>query len=1048
MIWPVMFAALSALLAARAGAAEPSVSFNREIQPILSEYCYHCHGPDSASRKPKKHPLRLDRAQFAFEARDDGKPVIIQGNAAGSELVRRIKAPDEDDVMPPPSEHKKMSAREIALLERWIGEGARYEEHWSFIAPRKAQPPADSKGWAKTPVDQFVARKLAENGLSPNPEEEKGRLLRRLTFDLTGLPPTRTELRLFLKNNSPKAYEETVDRLLSSKACAEHFARIWLDAVRYADTQGIHHDHSRTIWLYRDWVIAAFRSNMPFDAFTERQIAGDLLKEPALEDKVASGYNRLLPTTGEGGAIGDEYKAIYAKDRVDTTSAVWLGLTMGCATCHDHKFDPITTRDFYSMTAFFRNSTQPALDKGTSGETAPLLFVAHPEDRARWPKVEETIKERKEALENRRKEGASDFEQWLETLNPKSPDDFVKARPTIRFPETNVIQTADNDSTNLPPTLFGPVAPLLGAEFVTGFRPDVPRTGKASWGAYIWVEDKPSGAVMSRMNAAEKFRGWDIYLVEGKPATHIVDAYPDAALKVTAKSELKPKQWHHVLVVFDGARSGADAVALYVDGEKADVEVNNNSLGSNITANATFRLGSRADATGSANPIKDGKVYVQQASFYSQALNAPEVARLAAAGLSRDYVDLPEENRGEERKEKLKTLFFRGFDAPALGIEGQLALLNLEEARIRERGATTLVMEEKKDSEPSAHILIRGNYANKGEQVGAATPAALPAMPAGEPRNRLGLAHWLVSPTNPLTARVTVNRLWANLFGAGIVETTEDFGVMGSRPVNQDLLDWLAVDFTEGGWNYRRLVKTIVTSAAYKQSAVVTPEKLERDPRNLLISRGPRYRLDAEQIRDQALFVSGLLVPRLGGPPVKPYQPEGVWEAVAMKDSNTREYKQDHGDALYRRSMYTFWKRTAPPPNMEILNAPSREVFCTRRERTDTPLQAFVTMNDTQFVEASRQLATLAIKSARSFDERLDFIYESLLARSARAAERPVAKKLFEKALSYYRNKPSAADALTLVGESKADPRLDVSELASWTLVASEVMNLDEALSK
>jgi len=529
---------------------------------------------------------------------------------------------------------------------------------------------------------------------------------------------------------------------------------------------------------------------------------------------------------------------------------------------------------------------------------------------------------------------------------------------------------------------------------------------------------------------------------------HVIDQFPDTSLKVTAKEALKPGRWHHVMAVFDGSRNGAEAISLYINAQKAEVEVNNNNLGSNIVADVPFRLGGRSDKDGAGDTLKNGKVFLQDLRFYNCALSGAEVGRLAVAALAREYLVTAAEQRTVEQSNTVFELFISGFDQPSEKLRAELAQITAEEDQIRQRGATTLIMEEKKDTEPVAHMLIRGNYAAKGAEVTAATPEALPPMTPDMPHNRLGLARWILSRDNPLAARVTVNRLWAPLFGIGIVETTEDFGVKGARPSNRDLLDWLAVEFMDSGWDLRHIVKTMVMSATYRQSEKVPREKLEKDPLNKLFARGPHVRLEAEEIRDQALAASGLLVQKIGGPPVNPYQPEGVWEAVAMKDSNTRVYVQDKGEALYRRSLYTFWKRAAPPPALEILNAPSREVSCTRRDRTDTPLQAFVTMNDPQYVEAARQLAARAISQGENFDARLDAVTEPLLARRLGGPERAVVRKLEERALKTYRHDTAAAEALIAVGESKPDEKLPPADLAAWTLVASQIMNLDECLTK
>jgi hypothetical protein len=1051
------------------GAGSPeTISFNRIIEPILSENCYPCHGPDTASRKPGKNPLRLDQARFAFAPRDGGRPVIIKGDPAASEVVKRLKSTSDDELMPPPSRSKRPTPKEIALIETWIRQGALYEEHWSLIAPVKEPPPEDPSGWAKTPVDKFIAAKLRENGLAPNPEEDKSRLLRRASFDLTGLPPSPEELRRYLNDTSPGAYENAVDRYLASDASAEHFARLWLDAVRYADTQGIHADDSRIVWPYRDWVIHAYRSNMPFDEFTVEQLAGDLLANPSLDQRIATGYNRLVPTTGEAGAIEEEYAAIYAKDRVETTAAVWLGLTAGCATCHDHKFDPMTMRDYYSLAAFFRNSGIQVLDEKNDANTPPAVFAPLREERPRWDELVKAVAARESAVAARQSAATQDFARWPAIRNGPLARELSRDNLALHL-SLSYGRLGDGHRR---PGPFGPAPRLMKEGFASRETPVIDRYGRASYGAFVYVEDSPSGAIMSRMDKAEKYRGWDLTLSEGKPVVHVVDQSPESALVIAAKERLAPGVWHQLFAVFDGSRRGAGALSLYVDGHLADVDLINDKLGASILADAPFRLGARSDKSGVSDTIREGRVYIQDVRFYNRSLSPREIAQFAASGLlralfaPRDPRESPDSagpvndvsagraRLAGPRRVAIKSatvyerLYLASFDGPSARLRTEMASLYAEEEKLRERGGMTLVMQEDRSAQPVAYILSRGNYAAKGELVRAATPAFLPPMASSEPRNRLGLARWIVSRDNPLTARVTVNRLWASLFGTGIVETTEDFGARGARPGNAPLLDWLAVEFMESGWDFRRMIKWMVMSAAYRQSAAVPPEKLGKDPLNVLVSRGPRYRLDAEEIRDQALAASGLLVRRVGGAPTRPYQPSGVWEAVAMKESDTRDYDQDGGDALYRRSIYTFWKRSAPPPSMEIFNAPSREVFCARRERSDTPLQALVTMNDPQFVEAARCLAARALKSSGDFGARLDLITDSLLSRRLTEPERAVIRRIEERALERYQKKPAEAIELTTVGDSEPDETVQVSELAAWTVVASEIMNLDESLAK
>ena len=1007
------------------GARGEGISFNRQIQPILSEYCYHCHGPDSGTRKPKSEPLRLDRAQFAFAMRDGGKPAIVKGDAAASPAVQRMRTTDPDELMPPPDSHKTMKPEEIALLEKWIAEGATYEEHWAFIPPVKPPMPENA---GRTPIDKFVLAKLATTGLAPNPPEEKARLFRRLSYDLTGLPPSRGELAAHLADASPDAYEKAVDRLLQTDACAEHFTRQWLDAARYGDTHGIHIDNYRSIWPYRDWVIGAFKANMPFDRFTVEQMAGDLLPNPTIELIVATGFNRCNTTTGEGGAIGEEYEAIYAKDRVDTTAAIWLGLTTGCASCHDHKFDPVTMKDFYSLTAFFRNTPMPALD-GNNAEHPPVAFVPAMADRARWAELPGLIAAQQQKVDRRRKEAEGDFGFWLKTAGSTT----LPPAPPAAF---HAALDAPND----------PNAAAKGQVLVANL-PQVKAAGQFSFGATVRMDQPGQGAVLSRMDSALAYRGWDLFLQDGKPAVHVVDHWPDKAIKIVAEKPLATGVWNHVMVTFDGRKKGIAALTVYVNGRAVKTAPEVKSPGADFTVEAPLRVGARSKGPADLDSVVTGNVAVQNVRFFASALAAEDVRGLMGRDLLRTFLETPEAERKPEQKSAVFALYLGEFDEKMKAFDDELSKLKAEEEAIRGRGVKSLVMEEKKD-EPFAFVLARGDYRNKTERVKPATPAILPQLNGDGRRSRLDLAKWLVAKDNPLPARVTVNRVWGYLFGTAIVESTDDFGVMGARPTNQDLLDFLAVSFVESGWNYRQLVRAIVASDTYRQSGRLTPEKLEKDPANRLLSRGPRYRLDAEQIRDGALAASGLLVPRIGGPPVKPYQPEGVWEAVAMKESNTRNYKQDNGEALWRRSLYTLWKRTAPPASMDIMNAPSREVFCTRRERTNTPLQAFVTMNDPQFVEASRALAERAVKSSPDTNARLDFITTSLVARTFNDSERTASRRLLDKAAAAYTADPTAAKALIATGESKADPSIAPAELAAWTLVASQVLNTDDALTK
>ncbi len=1021
------------------------LSYNEHIQPILAENCFHCHGPDSGTRKGK---LRLDRAAEAKLPRGDREAAIKPGHPKESPVVERILSTDTEEQMPPPESHKKLKPEEIALLQRWIGEGAKYEEHWSLIAPRRRAVPALPAGfpaaWNAHPVDRFLAAAQAAAGLRPNAEEARTRLLRRVTFDLTGLPPTPEAIRAFAADRAPGAYERVVDRLLQTDASAEHFARYWLDAVRYADTHGIHIDNYRSIWPYRDWVVNAFRRNQPFDQFTIEQVAGDLLPGATLEQKVASGFNRCLPTTSEGGAIAEEYEAIYAKDRVETFSTVWLGLTTGCASCHDHKFDPVSQKDFYALAAFFRNNTMPAMD-GNRHDTPPTLFVPAAPDRVRWQELQVQSAALQEQLQARARAADADFDRWLATARTLVAPPVER---TVRLHAPLVPEGAAAVGAVTVAGPFGPATKLNERDLVLG--PPVPwlRESAESFSFFLRLDGTPGGTLLSSFDAGGKTAGWALFLEGGKLGLQVADARGSVKVRNVAGAAVAPGKWHHVLLSYDTASLRSRTIEVFLDGRQVVNSGISAHLPSEIRPVAPLRLGSRQGADGRpADPLTGGDVWVQEFRRFDRgafAADAKEIADLleAHAGLEAG------EKRTAAQRKQLREHFLAAVDAPSLALAAQLDALRREEDGLRARGGLTLVMEEKKDSEPFAHVLNRGEYSQPGEKVGPAVPAVLPPLPAEAPRNRLGLARWLVAPENPLTARVTVNRAWQQLFGTGLVESAGDFGVMGARPSHPLLLDWLAVEFREGGWDFRRLMRLLVTSAAYRQSAAATPAHLERDPGNRLLARGPRFRLDAEELRDQALAASGLLVAKLGGRPARPYQPEGIWEEVAMKESTTRYYTPDTGENLYRRSLYTVLKRTAAPPAMELLNAPNREVTCVRRDRTNTPLQALVTMNETLFVEASRQLAARVLREAPGVDARLDGVALRLLGRSLDAGERTILRRTLDDALAVYRREPAEAAKLLGVGESAVDPQLPAAEVAAWTLVASQVMNLDEALTK
>jgi hypothetical protein len=1035
-------------------AAGKGLEYNRDVRPILSQNCFPCHGADSAARKAS---LRLDRSDDAIAPRKDTGPAITPGHPEKSELVRRIYATDPDDIMPPTKTRKVLKPEQKEVLKQWIAEGAKYEPLWSFIPPtRPPLPKVHNQRWARNPVDYFILARLESEGLTPAPEADRRTLVRRLTLDLTGLPPTPADVEAFVNDKSPAAYENLVDKLMASPQYGEHRARYWLDAARYADTHGIHFDNYREMWSYRDWVISALNRNMPFDQFTIEQLAGDLLPNATLDQQVASGFNRCNITSNEGGAIDEEYLVLYARDRTETTSQVWLGLTAGCAVCHDHKFDPISQREFYSMAAFLNNTTQKAMD-GNVKDTPPTVVVPTAPDRVRWTELTHQMNLARDQVDERRKSSRGDFDKWvaksdtasLLKLVPSSSlllhaplsDDQPQSISVTLAGQKRSVALATNVSWQVGAVAAKALTVSALAIPVIADAGDFERDQPFSYAAWVKLGDSKDGALIARMDEGNSYRGWDMWLEKGRPGSHIINKWPDNALKGVSKKALKNGRWTHVCVTYDGS-SKISGMKIYIDGESQDLEVQADSLKDSIRTTVPFKIGQR----NTSSPVE--KTGIQDLRIYDRALSAEEVKSLGNVTRMSWLVSKPKKDRDQAENDELFDRWLDGIDEPFRKARGELAAIDKEEMAIKSRGTEALVMHER-DQAAEAYVLFRGDYDKRRDKVQPATPAALPPMPEDLPRNRLGLAKWLLQPNQPLTARVTVNRFWQEIFGTGIVKTTGDFGNSGELPSHPELLDWLAIEFRDSGWDMKKFFKLIVMSSAYRQSCALTPAKLALDPQNRLLSRGARYRMDAEMVRDYALKAGGLLVPRIGGPSVRPYQPEGVWEAVAMIGSDTRNYKRDSGESLYRRSLYTFWKRAAPPASMDIFNAPSRETCTVRRDRTDTPLQALVTLNDPQFVEAARHLAQDALEQKDlNCGQRLDFMAERLLARPFTAQEKHETEAVLNDLLSHYKGDSGDASALVSDGESKPDSALNSSTLAAYTMVANELMNLDEVLNK
>ena len=1060
------------VIAVHGESASIPVDFQREVRPILSDNCFACHGPDASTRLAN---LRLDTREGAFSHRDNGTP-IVPGDPDASLIIKRLTHPQEALRMPPVHSRKSLTEEQIRTIQNWITQGADWSEHWAFRAPTEPTLPAVKKEtWVRNPVDRFVLARLEAKGLSPAPEADRWTLARRVALDLTGLPPEPEIVKQFVQDKSDNAYTNLIEHYLSSEAYGEHRARYWLDAARYGDTHGMHVDNYREMWPYRDWVIKAYNRNLPFDQFTVDQIAGDMLPEPTLDQLIATGFHRCNATTNEAGLITEEYAAIYAKDRVDTTGTVFLGLTVGCATCHDHKFDPILQKDFYSMAAFFRNTTQHIVD-GNVADPPPILVVPNDQDRDQWHTLRAEAASIDKSITQMTESSQDHFNQWLKTdeyRSIQSPIGKESELLTISL-GTKAEVTVGDDTQDIAlhggATIGdGPSPNVKGIRFLGESWAEVPSVDVDSdkpFSISFWVDHpakEDSFTVISQSDPKDTNRGWMMQLPQRQSRFTMTGPKPTdednsdeslyfRSVNVGPNNLIRlPTGWTHLTYTHDGSGERA-GLRVYVDGKTVPEQGSEyfSRVAGSIRSDQPIVMGrgifeSRGEIKTTYftdGGIADFRVFNRPISAQEAKVIALWPTLKVARGKS--ISDL----NGEER-DALLDYYLAVKDQRYRTFTTRRQNIDLEWREVRRRGAATHVMQEIAGKEPEAHILHRGLYDQPREKVKAATPGFLPPIPQGFSRNRMGLARWLVNDSNPLTSRVVVNRYWQEVFGTGIVKTSGDFGAQGEPPSHPELLDWLAINYRKSDWDTKDFFRLLLRSATYRQSAETTEEKIEADPENRLLAHGPRFRMPAEMIRDYALSASGLLAQKIGGPSVKPYQPKGVWSSVAMVISNTRNYKQDSGNKLYRRSLYTFWKRAAPPASMDIFNAPSREHTVVRRERTNTPLQALVTMNDPQFVEAARHLAQTGMqKTDNEFDSRLDFIAMRLLARPLDQKERRVARKTYESFLNFYRTNLDKAQQLLDTGDSHPDRNLPEVESAALTMVASQIMNLDEMINK
>ena len=1235
---------LSSLSSEESESTQTTVDYNLDVRPILADNCFACHGPDAKTREAN---LRLDTKAGAF-SEPSGYPVIVPGKPEESELYLRIASNDDFYRMPPADFNKTLTPAQIDTITQWIREGAKWEEHWAFTTPVRPTPPDVKNGdWIRNPIDAFILSRLEKEGLRPADEAHKRTLIRRLSFDLTGLPPTREEVHQFLADDSPDAYEKLIDTFMAKPEYGEHLARFWLDVARYGDTHGLHLDNYREMWPYRDWVIEAFNKNMPFDQFTTEQLAGDLLPEPTLDQLIATGFNRCHVTTSEGGSIDEEYYVQYAIDRADTTSTVWMGLTVGCAQCHDHKYDPITQKEFYQLYAYFNNITEKAMD-GNRKDSPPVVKLPTPEQEAELAAFDEQITE----LDAQTKAPIPEvdatqiaWENRMPRWTPLKPASvYAKGGATLEVLEDNSILASGTNPeqeiyevvAELPPGKWSAVrlegltheslpkggfgrsangnvvltdfavfiAPLESdsdteietqAESETAVNADAeteaesePTVDAGSQAAaesaptsdangenetvdidpedpwtripvvHAWAdheqalgEDGLEGVVANAIDDKPE-TGWALdRKTENRQAIFLVAApfgMEGGRLKIRLKHEydLRQKQlgrfrlaltdaptiypigakitlgdWHAAgpftathgnlafYQVYEPETKNVNTNDTFEVNDKTvkwekqahwiDGQVHNDIVGENsatyvfrniasvtqqraqlyIGSNDALKVWMNGTEVLSKNVQRDADANQEQLQVQLKPGNNTLLLKVVNySGLSgfyfrieteapmipADIVEIAAMPRGERETEKQAHIrdYYRNNVTPdkTVNENAKRAFADLKArftdlAAVRQKRdtldaalTTTLVMEER-EAPRGAYVLARGEYEHREEQVYPQTPAVLPTLPEGSLPNRLGFAKWLLLPEHPLTARVAINRFWQNVFGAGIVETAEDFGTQGIPPVHPELLDWLATEFIASGWDVQKMLKLMLTSATYRQGTQVTSEKLERDADNALLSRGPRYRLDAEVVRDNALAVSGLLYTKVGGPSVKPPQPGGLWKAVGFTGSNTDTFVQDTGpDKVYRRSLYTFWKRTAPPPQMNILDAPSREACTIRRERTNTPMQALMLMNDPQFFEAARAFAERAIKEGGTPEARIAYLFEAATARLPKPVEAELLQKTFQAHYQELKADPEAAKALITVGESAPDETLDAVEVAAWTMIANLILNLDEVLNK
>jgi uncharacterized protein DUF1553/uncharacterized protein DUF1549/concanavalin A-like lectin/glucanase superfamily protein/cytochrome c len=1035
------------ILAAATTLSGAEIHFNRDIRPILSDKCFNCHGHDSTNRAT---PLRFDTEEGATVELSGGRRAIVAGDPGASEIIARIDSDHPAKRMPPAyMGHEKLSDGDIEKIRQWITGGAKWESHWSFMPPERPDSPAVSdKDWPRNPIDNFILHRLEADGLNPSPEAAAATLARRLSLDITGLPPTPEEVEAFVADPSDAAYGEAADRLLNSPHYGENMAYRWLDAARYADTNGYQSDGVRSMWRWRDWVVDAFNKNKPFDEFTVEQIAGDLLPQATREQIIATGFNRNHRTSAEGGIIAEEMRVEYVADRAETTSTVWLGLTVGCARCHDHKYDPIPQKDFYRLFAYFNNTPDPGFVFNW-GNQEPYIKAPTPEQETKLAALDKTLAQAESELAALQPEIDRTQTAWEQSLANAEPTRWdVRDGLFLHYSMEGMLTTGchegrplvrDSEECALPlvPGKIGSAASFDGRRFIDGGV-----TAKLSFQdpftLAAWINPRsPEAAILTRIEDVPKGEGYGVYLRDGKIRLHMTKRWTDLGMRLETAAPIELNHWHHIAVAYDG-ECKASGVRIYVNGERRDINVIFDQNVWPIEKKVPFRIGAGEGLR------FDGEI--DEVRLYNRAVTAEEATTLPLIQPLNDLARISPRKRTAAQRAKLRLAFLDRYRPDNIATT-LAAVRDAHEARqdYYETIPTVMVMQEREEVRET-FLLERGSYDARGERLTPDVPSALPPLPDRQPNNRAALARWLVDPGNPLTARVFVNRVWQQFFGAGLVRTVEDFGSQGEWPSHPELLDWLAVEFVESGWDVKQLVRTIVTSATYRQSSAATPELLANDPENRLIARGPRVRLPAPIVRDQALAISGLLVRDLGGPPVKPYQPPGLWKELAFSKGG---YQKDSGDDLYRRSLYTYWRRTSPPPGMTTFDAPDRESCRVRESRTNTPLQSLNLMNDETYIEAARHLAErMMLDGGTEPSTRIALAFQLATARPPDDGELRLLSNALTGFKTSYQDDPAAARKYLAVGDSPPNESLDPQELAAYTGVASIIFNLDETITR